>query len=96
MDTKKLPDVFVSYAADTLAETNSGLTGAQIVKYCNSYAVDFGVDIPITSSNFGSLVPNKRTALYRNLSDYTEELLELRREIRHLKLELKKYEDSKE
>lgn len=37
MDTKKLPDVFVSYAADTLAETNSGLTGAQIVKYCNSY-----------------------------------------------------------
>lgn len=54
MDTKKLPDVFVSYAADTLAETNSGLTGAQIVKYCNSYAVDFGVDIPITSSDFGS------------------------------------------
>ena len=71
MDTKKLPDVFVSYAADTLAETNSGLTGAQIVKYCNSYAVDFGVDIPITSSDFGSfgsLVPNKRAALYRNLS----------------------------
>lgn len=33
MNTKKLPDVFVSYAADTLAETNSGLTGAQIVKY---------------------------------------------------------------
>ena len=73
MDTKKLPDVFVSYAADTLAETNSGLTGTQIVKYCNSYAVDFGVDIPITSSNFGSfgsLVPNKRTALYRNLSAF--------------------------
>ena len=36
------------------------------------------------------------STLYRNLSDYTEELLELRREIRHLKLELKKYEDSKE
>lgn len=74
MDTKKLPDVFVSYAADTLAETNSGLTGAQIVKYCNSYAVDFGVDIPITSSDFGSfgsLVPNKRTALYRNLSVFS-------------------------
>lgn len=73
MNTKKLPDVFVSYAADTLAETNSGLTGAQIVKYCNSYAVDFGVDIPITSPNFGSFgshVPNKRTALYRNLSAF--------------------------
>ena len=71
MDNKKLPDVFVSHAADVLAETNSGLTGAQIVKYCNAYAVDFGVDIPITSSNFGkfgSVIPNKRTALYRNLS----------------------------
>ena len=71
MDNKKLPDVFVSHAADVLAETNSGLTGAQIVKYCNAYAVDFGVDIPVTSSNFGkfgSVIPNKRTALYRNLS----------------------------
>ena len=47
MDTKKLPDVFVSYAADTLAETNSGLTGAQIVKYCNSYAVDLGEIFPL-------------------------------------------------
>ena len=36
------------------------------------------------------------STLYSNLSDYTEEILELRREIRHLKLELKKYEDSKE
>ena len=47
MNTKKLPDVFVSYAADTLAETNSGLTGAQIVKYCNSYAVDLGWTFPL-------------------------------------------------
>lgn len=36
------------------------------------------------------------STLYRNLSDYSEELLELRRENRKLRLELKKYEDSKE
>ena len=43
MDNTKLPDVFVSHAADILAETNSGLSGGQIVKYCNSYGV---IDIP--------------------------------------------------
>lgn len=70
MDKKRLPDSFISYASDILADTKNGLTGTQIVKYCNSYAVDFGVDIPITSSNFGefgSIVPNKRTALHNNL-----------------------------
>ena len=73
MGNTKLPEVFISHAADILAETNSGLSGSQIVKHCNTYAVDFGVDIPITSPNFGkfgSIVPNKRTALYRNLSAF--------------------------
>lgn len=45
-----------------------------IIKYCSAYAVDFGVDIPITSPDFGRMkpiVPNKRTALHRNLSAFT-------------------------
>ena len=69
----KLDDVFISHASDILADTNSGLSGSQIIKECNSYAVDFNVEIPITSSNFGrfgSLVPNKRTALYKNLREF--------------------------
>lgn len=73
MNNKKLPDTFVQYAADTLGDTYRGLTGSQIVKYSNSYAVDFGVDIPISSPDFGefgSKVPNKRTALYKNLSAF--------------------------
>ena len=73
MTNSKLPEVFISYAADILAETNSGLSGIQIIQYCNAYAVDFGVDIPITSSDFGrfgSKVPNKRTALRKNLSKF--------------------------
>jgi hypothetical protein len=66
----KLDDAFISYASEILADTNHGMSGAQIVKYSNSYAIDFGVNIPITSSEFGkygSIVPNKRTALYKNL-----------------------------
>ncbi len=74
--TEKLDDAFISYASDILADTSLGLTGAQIVKYCNSYAVDFGVSIPISSPDFGkfgSIVPNKRTALYRNLQAFDAE-----------------------
>ena len=70
MYSDKIDDVFLTHAADILADTNTGLTGSEIVKFCNSYATDFNVNIPITSSNFGSfgsVVPNKRTALYKNL-----------------------------
>lgn len=76
-DTKaKIDDAFISYAADVLGETYKGLSGAQIVKLCNSYAVDFAVDIPVTSPDFGkfgSIIPNKRTALYRNLTAFSGE-----------------------
>ena len=74
MNNAKLPDSFISYAADVLADTNKGLSGGQIVKNCNSYAIDFGVDIPIASPDFGKfgrIVPNKRTALYKNLAAFT-------------------------
>lgn len=73
MNTEKIDDAFISYASDILADTNKGLSGSQIVKYCNSYAVDFGVNIPVTSPDFGkfgSVIPNKRTALYRNLREF--------------------------
>lgn len=66
----KIDAAFIRYATDILGETNTGLSGGQIVTHCNGYAVDFNVDIPITSSDFGqfgNIVPNKRTALYKNL-----------------------------
>lgn len=69
----KLDDTFVSYASDILAETNKGLSGSKIVQYCNSYAIDYNVKIPIVSADFGkfgSKVPNKRTALYKNLQAF--------------------------
>lgn len=73
MDNKKIDTVFIQHASDILADTSYGLTGSQIVKHCNAYAIDFNVNIPITSSDFsqfGSIVPNKRTALFKNLIEF--------------------------
>ena len=73
METEKIKDSFISHASDILGDTNRGLTGSQIVKLCNSYAVDFDVKIPITSPDFGkfgSIAPNKRTELYKNLREF--------------------------
>ena len=70
---QKIDDVFIGHACDILGDTETGLTGSEIVKYCNRFAIDFNVNIPITDSNFGrfgSKVPNKRTALYRNLIEF--------------------------
>lgn len=71
----RIDDTFISHASDILAETNKGLSGSQIVKYSNSYAIDFNVRIPISSPDFGkfgSIVPNKRTALYKNLQVFND------------------------
>ena len=73
MTVEKIDDVFIACASDKLADTKRGLSGSQIIKYCNSYAVDFGVNTPVTSSyfgKFGSIIPNKRTALHRNLREF--------------------------
>ncbi|GAA0364785.1 hypothetical protein GCM10008932_16360 [Alkalibacterium iburiense] len=73
METDEIDNSFIAHAADILGDTSHGLSGSQIVKYCNTYAVDFDVRIPIISSDFGkfgSVVPNKRTALYKNLAEF--------------------------
>lgn len=65
-----IDDTFLMYATEILGDTKTGLTGAQIVKHCNKYAIDFGVSIPISNSNFsnyGNEIPNKRTALLKNI-----------------------------
>lgn len=76
MEKQKINEAFIQYASGILGDTKSGLTGSEIVNYCNKYSVDFCVDIPITSSDFGdfgSIVPNKRTALSKNLNEFNKE-----------------------
>lgn len=73
MAENKLPDVFTTHASEILADTSKGLTASQIARYCNSYAIDFGVSTPVTDANygkFGSKIPNKRTALKMNLNSF--------------------------
>lgn len=73
MVNDKIDTSFISYASEILADTNNGLSGKEIVKYSNSYAIDFDVVIPVKEPNFGrfgSIVPNKYTALFKNLSEF--------------------------
>lgn len=72
---KKMDNTFLTHASEVLGDTNTGLSGANIVKHCNAYAIDFNVIIPVSSSDFGkfgNVVPNKRTALLKNLQAFNE------------------------
>jgi len=64
-DEEKIPATFLQYAAETLADTNSGLSGAVIVKETGAYAVEYDVILPHPTYPFQA--GNKRTALYENL-----------------------------
>ena len=66
-------DIFIAHVSEILAETNTGLTGSQIVKYCSIYAIEFNVDIPYAQYPFPSNVQNKRTALKENLLRFNQQ-----------------------
>lgn len=68
-----IPATFINYAADTLAETQGGLTGSRIAEYSTAYAIDFSVEIPYPGYPFPADVPNKRTALRENLKAFSSE-----------------------
>jgi hypothetical protein len=66
----QLSALFVNRAADVLAETSRGLSGAEIVRALSAYALDFNVAIPHSTTPFEA--PNKRTALSQNLMAFSE------------------------
>lgn len=68
-----IPIAFIIKACAILGETNSGLSGSKIVDYLSGYAADFGVDIPYMNYPFPNTVPNKRTALKKNLLSFSPE-----------------------
>lgn len=70
-----MDNAFLIHASEVLGDTDTGLSGSNIVKYCNSYAIDFNVIIPVSSPDFGkfgSIIPNKRTALLKNLQAFND------------------------
>lgn len=66
----KIDETFIEYASDILGDTSTGLSGSTIIKYSKEFAIRFNVKIPVNSSDFGkfgNIIPNKRTALKKNL-----------------------------
>ena len=65
MSERDIPAIFIQYATDILGDTNTGLSGSDIIKATVAYAIEYGVSLPHSSYPFDS--PNKRTALFENL-----------------------------
>ena len=96
-----MDNAFLGYACDVLADTGKGLTGSEIVKYCNRFAIDYNVRIPVDDvkmlqMNHKPQIPNKRTALKMNLETFElQQQIEIIRFLSELP-KLKDNEDIKE
>lgn len=64
---------FISYASNILGDTNDGLTGKEICEYSVAYATEYEISITYSSYPFPKDVPNKRTALEKNLKCFSPE-----------------------
>lgn len=62
---ERIPATFIQYAADILGDTESGLSGAIIIRATSTYALEYGIDMPHQLYPFEAA--NKRTALFENL-----------------------------
>jgi hypothetical protein len=71
MKINKLDPNFISFASNTLGDTNKGLSGMNIAKYCSNYAIRFDRQIPFYK--YPNEAPNKRTALEENLNAFEAE-----------------------
>ena len=100
-EVRLMDNAFLSYACDVLADTGKGLTGSEIVKYCNRFAIDYNVRIPVDDvkmlqMNHKPQIPNKRTALKMNLETFElQQQIEIIRFLSELP-KLKDNEDIKE
>lgn len=66
----KIDGSFIFEAANIIGNTDTGLTGTEIVKFLNSFATKFSTSIPVYTpkfQDFGEKGKNKRTVLYEDL-----------------------------
>lgn len=73
-----MDNIFLTHATDILGDTDKGLTGSEIIRYCTQYAIKYNISIPVTSidmlkTTYKPNIPNKRTALLKNLLAFNEE-----------------------
>ena len=71
----RMDQIFIKKACDILGDTDKGLSTTQIIEILGVYAYKYGKNIPITSieSMREQSIPNKRTALYKNMLSFNEE-----------------------
>lgn len=65
MQDRTISPTFLSHAADVLADTQTGLTGNDIIRATRGYAMEYGVQLPHPSYPFSAT--SKRVALNENL-----------------------------
>ena len=66
-----IPLAFINFTSEILGDTEAGLSGSQIAKYCSSYSINFDIEIPYPEYPFPKRLPNKRTALRENLKAFS-------------------------
>ena len=70
---KKIPNNFLQFASNILADTDFGLTGTKITKYFLTKSIEFNVEVPYTSIPFPKDIPNKRTAFLKNIEKFSND-----------------------
>ena len=73
MELLMINNEYLSYAARILADTNEGLSGSEICKFCNQYAVKYAKTIKHTKLPFAKGVSNKAQVLRENLACFEPE-----------------------
>lgn len=72
-----MDSTYLEYACSILADTNNGLTGSEIIKYCCKYSIEYNIAIPVNNiemlkTTYKPHIPNKRTALLKNILVFNE------------------------
>lgn len=67
-----IPNTFIKQVSNILGNTETGLSGSQIAEIILGYAYVLDVEIPYPSYPFPKDLPNKRTALYKNLLAFSD------------------------
>lgn len=62
---------FLREASEILGKSKGGLTGYQIINYFQKKSYELDVDIPYSENPLPKELPNKRTALYKNLEKFS-------------------------
>lgn len=68
-----IDNAFITWASGILADTDSGLTGSEIVTHLSKYSVRYNIQIPHNTYPFIKTGINKKTVLAENLKKFQPE-----------------------